>query len=718
MNFQNIRIKSEYRNLIDDIVEDFYTPILSNAVLYKRAVGFFSSSALVELTKGISGLITNSGKIQLIASPYLSADDIEAIRAGYKERYAIIENSLIRNLLEPIDKFEARRLNLLANLIAVGVLEIKIAVLEKENDIGMFHEKMGLMYDEENNIIAFTGSMNESSNAFSHNYESIDVFCSWTFDSGRVLSKEIAFQAMWEDTEPHIRIIDFPKLNEALLKKYKYNNEIDVNIDKDEFGMVIRRKSESSMISLPSDVELRKYQIDAINRWEQQEFVGIYDMATGTGKTFTALGSMERLLQRTKNLAIFVICPYIHLVNQWEEDAVLWGVNPIIAHSQSRNKNWPETLRMAYKRFRRTGKSFMCIATNATFRDDMIQNILKNVSLGMNVVLVVDEVHNFGSENLSKLLPPNIRFRLGLSATVERYRDKVGTGKIIDYFGKKCIEYPIQRAIEEKALVEYEYYPIIVSLLEEELEEYQYLSKQIAQYIVKENGKTTVAEIGQQILYKRSRLIAGAENKLNMLEQYLLPYKDASHILVYCGATKGLEFEDKEKERQIDKVEKLIGLKLKMTTHRFTSEESLEMRRLLKEGFSDGEFQVITAIKCLDEGVNIPNIQTAFILASSRNPKEFIQRRGRVLRKAPDKTRATIYDFVTLPRELNAIRYGDYKDDKSIVIGEMARIYEFGRHSVNSRIAYEMLERIQEAYCINIPYENLQIIMEEEYGEQ
>lgn len=685
--------------------------------MYKRAVGFFSSSALIELTKGIAGLISNSGKIQLIASPYLSSDDIAAIKAGYEKRYKIIEDSLIRNLFEPINNFEKRRLNLLANLITTEVLEIKIAVLEKEDNIGMFHEKMGLMYDTEENIIAFTGSMNESSNSFSRNYETIDVFCSWTLDRGRVETKETAFQTMWEDIEPHIRIVDFPKLKEAVLKKYKYNNEIDVYIDKDEFGGSAKRRTVDSMISLPNGVELRKYQIDAINKWEQQGFTGLFDMATGTGKTFTALGSLERLSQRTKSLAVFVVCPFIHLVNQWEEDVVLWGVEPIIEHSQSRDKNWPETLMTAYKRFRRTGKSFICIVTNSSFRDKKVQNIIGNISIDMNVALVIDEVHNFGSENLSLLLPVNIGFRLGLSATVERYRDKAGTGKIIEYFGEKCIEYPIQRAIEEKALVEYEYYPIIVSLLEEELEEYQNLTKIIGQYIVKKNGKTKVTENGQQIMFKRSRLVAGAENKLNVLEEYLLPYKDTSHILVYCGATKGLIMGN-EAERQIDRVEKLIGIKLQMTTHRFTAEENIKTRHLLKEGFAAGEFQVITAIKCLDEGVNIPNIRIAFILASSRNPKEFIQRRGRVLRKAPGKTRAIIYDFITLPRELNKVRYGDYEQDKSMVISEMARIYEFGRYAVNARVAYEMLEEIQEAYCINIPYDNLITIMEEDYGEQ
>ena len=176
MSFLDISIKTEYRSLIDDMVNDFYTPLLNEATIYKRAVGFFSSSALIEISKGISGLIKNGGKIQLVASPKLSEEDIEAIEKGFEKRKEIIECCIERSFEQPKNIYEERRLNLLANLIANGQLDIKIAFLEEENSVGMFHEKMGLMTDTENNMIAFTGSMNESKNAFSHNYESIDVF--------------------------------------------------------------------------------------------------------------------------------------------------------------------------------------------------------------------------------------------------------------------------------------------------------------------------------------------------------------------------------------------------------------------------------------------------------------------------------------------------------------------------------------------------------------
>ena len=230
MCLRDIEIKNEYRSLIDNITKDFYIPLLREAVLYKRAVGFFSSSALVQISKGITGLIKNGGKIKLVASPYLSKDDIEAMRKGYELREKILENALLRELKDADNHFDRERLNLLANLIANNILDIKIAVTEKNGELGMYHEKMGIIVDSEGNKVAFSGSMNESAAAMKLNYEAIDVFCSWDGDKGRVLLKENAFDSIWNNIEPNIKTIYFPKVKDAIIKKYREkscNYEID-----------------------------------------------------------------------------------------------------------------------------------------------------------------------------------------------------------------------------------------------------------------------------------------------------------------------------------------------------------------------------------------------------------------------------------------------------------------------------------------------------------
>ena len=233
MSLQDIEIKDEYRSLIDNVAKDFYIPLLKEAISYKRAVGFFSSSALVEISKGIAGLIQNGGKIQLVASPYLSDDDVEAMRKGYELRESIVEKALLRELKDVTDSFEKDRLNLLANLIADGVLDIKIALTEKNGEFGMYHEKMGIISDMQGNKVAFSGSMNESATAMMINYEAIDVFCSWNGDTQRVSAKENAFESIWNNVEPNIRTIYFPKVSDMIIEKYK-RNASNYNIDEEE----------------------------------------------------------------------------------------------------------------------------------------------------------------------------------------------------------------------------------------------------------------------------------------------------------------------------------------------------------------------------------------------------------------------------------------------------------------------------------------------------
>ena len=227
------KIKKEYRSLIDNVVQDFYIPLLKEAKSYKRAVGFFSSSSLIEISKGIGVLAKNGGHIKIVASPYLSEEDLEAIRKGYEDRDKIIAGALIKNLSDEVaDYYSMQRLNLLANLISDGVMDIRIAYTEDSNGIGMYHEKMGIIEDIEGNRVAFSGSMNESRTSMSWNYETIDVFCSWRNDSDadRVSLKSNAFYSIWNDSEPNIKVLEIKSVTDALIQKYKKmppNFEID-----------------------------------------------------------------------------------------------------------------------------------------------------------------------------------------------------------------------------------------------------------------------------------------------------------------------------------------------------------------------------------------------------------------------------------------------------------------------------------------------------------
>ena len=712
MSLADIHIKNEYRSLLDNVVTDFYIPVLQESILYQRAVGFFSSSALIAISKGVEGLVANGGKIQIIASPRLSQEDIDEISKGYEVR-KIIERALLRGVVDPSSIEESERLSYIASLIAKGVLDVKIAFLSSKNEIAMYHEKMGIMSDREGNAVAFSGSMNESENAFSSNYESFDVFCSWTNDRERVFQKQMAFQAIWDDYEPGIETMAFP---EAVRDRvYSFNSSLSTKHS--AVSDSAQDEQPLDAMYLPPDFKIRPYQETAIQNWKTNGYRGIYDMATGTGKTLTALASIEQLFRDNKRrLGIIIVCPYQHLVEQWVEDIVRFGIKPIVGYSSSPQKNWKKNLEQAIRSFNLRVSDFFCfITTNASFVTKSVQEQVQLLS--DDVVYVVDEAHNMGAENYRKCLPENICYRLGLSATIDRHNDEIGTAALSGYFGEKCIIYSLKDAIDSQMLTRYYYYPVLTYLDQDELSEYLMITSQLAKAIRKKNGKVVLTEHAKQLLIKRARIIAGAKGKLPELQKQIAPFVEDTYILVYCGATTVRDEDDSDfGRRQIDLVAEMLGNTLGMRVGRFTSQESAQERAQIRAAFADGEtLQALVAIKCLDEGVNIPSIKTAFILASSTNPKEYIQRRGRVLRKFPGKEYAAIYDFITLPFPFETLASQNdaiIESTKGLIKRELIRMMDFADIAENPSLTFDLLYELKHGF--NITEEEL--LGEEESG--
>lgn len=736
MSFKNLNIKKEYRIPADNIINNFYIPLLNESILYQRSVAYFSSESLYEISFGIVNLLKNNGRIQLIVSPILSEEDIEAINRGYKEREEIINQSLLKYITEPKNYFEKQRLNILATLIATNRLDIKVAYSISSNQkFGLYHEKLGLMHDKEENIVAFSGSMNETDSAFSSNYEAVDVYTSWE-ENERVKIKEKAFNELWNNSDQNAHVFDFPEIAKSKLLSYKEENidwDIDIKQFEEELSLSVLKNSlditpeEEKLVTnipqIPSNLPngLYKYQIEAINNWKDQEYIGIFDMATGTGKTYTGLGAITQLYNdkvKEKNESLFVVicCPLQHLVTQWIEDIYKFNIIPIVAFGDNKYKDYKMKLEDAIFDYNLGVKKFVClICVNNTFASDYVQNQLSQIK--GNILLVVDEAHNFGTRKLLDTLDDKYAYRLALSATFERYGDEDGTSALYKYFKNKCIEFSLEDAIKGNFLTPYRYYPVIVTLTWEELEKYHYLSNEIGKCIIEENGTKKLSSKGEKLVLQRSRLVAGAYNKIGTLEGKIAKYKNDNHILVYCGATKVNEQdEDGSDLRQIDAISKMLWNKYEMHTSQFTSNENTSARNTLKIKFAEGEdLQALIAIKCLDEGVNIPSIKTAFILASSRNPKEYIQRRGRVLRKFKGKDYAEIYDFITLPRKLDdAIEStnDDLKYEKNLVRNELNRILEFKKISQNPLDSDELIEKIKDSY--HLLDEDSDIIMMED----
>ena len=534
--------------------------------------------------------------------------------------------------------------------------------------------------------------------------------------------KENAFYSIWNDCEPNIHVMEFPNISQALIDKYKRSSP-NLSIDKEQFSR--RKVSHGDMIlndglvidktigaRIPNNIELHPYQKEAISVWVGENYRGIFDMATGTGKTFTGLGAISKLSEDLEDeLAVVIVCPYQHLVEQWVEDIVKFNINPIIGYSSSSQKDWKQRLTKAIRnqKIRRDKRFFCFVCTNATFANSFVQEQLSKIKSPL--LLVVDEAHNFGARSYAKYLDDRFTYRLALSATLERHRDEEGTSVLYNFFGKKCIEYSLDRAIDEDKLTKYKYHPIPVYLTEEELEKYEKKSYEISKCLIKaQDGKYKLNKRGEILAMERARIVAGASQKLESLREYMIPYVQDNNILVYCGATNVIDEKsdysgtDEEDVRQIEAVTRILGNELGMEVAKFTSDENMEIRSTIKEQFQRRDrLQAIVAIKCLDEGVNIHGIRTAFILASTTNPKEYIQRRGRVLRKAENKSFAEIFDFVTLPRELDSVSgltVEQAQRDLSLVKNELARIKEFGRLSMNSMEANELIWEMQEAYHI------------------
>jgi len=707
MGLKDLNIKKEYRSLIDDVVHDFYIPLLHEAALYQRAVGYFSSSALSMMSRGIEGLVKNGGKIQLVASPKLSEEDIEEIKKGYEVR-EILENALMRELKDPVNSIEEENLSYIARLVADKILDIRIAFLSSQNDIAMYHEKMGIITDAQKNAVAFSGSMNESENAFRGNYESFDAFCSWTNDSERVFQKQMAFKAIWENYEPGIETLGFPEAVKNRL--YEYNPDIDKTHIRSTYALESREQVKQKLrdtIYLPDDFSTRLYQKEAIQKWCKNGYCGIYDMATGTGKTLTALASIEQLYRdNNKRLAVIIVCPYQHLVEQWVEDIVRFGIRPIIGYSTSSQKKWKKNLEQAVRSFNlKVTDHFCLVTTNASFVTKTVQTQIQMLS--DDVVFVVDEAHNMGASNYRRYLPMKIKFRLALSATIDRNNDESGTNALTSYFGEKCIEYSLRDAIDNQMLTRYYYYPILTYFDADELEEYLVLTAQIANSIIKKKGKTVLSEYVKQLLIKRSRIVAGAKGKLSELQKRMEPHTEDKHILVYCGATTIKDADAGDIDfgtRQIDLVTDLLGNKMNMRVGRFTSQESSQERAQIRTAFADGDLlQALVAIRCLDEGVNIPSVKSAFILASSTNPKEYIQRRGRVLRKFPGKDVAIIYDFITLPFDVASIGMQNseiVRSSKGLVKRELIRMLDFAEIAENPSETYDLIYDLKHGFEI------------------
>lgn len=443
---------------------------------------------------------------------------------------------------------------------------------------------------------------------------------------------------------------------------------------------------------IPNHLELRQYQQQAVTNWFANQGRGTLKMATGSGKTITALAIATELYQKIGLQVLLIVCPYRHLVTQWDRECRKFSLEPILAFESVRN--WQSQLSTQLYNIHSSKQAFLTIiTTNATLIGDGLQSQIKYFP--DKTLIVGDEAHNLGAPRLEQSLPRKIGLRLALSATPERYFDEQGTEFVFDYFGAVLQpELTLADALRQGALVHYLYYPILVELTASEARTYARLTKRIGWIMMAEENFEN-QETLTSLLMQRARLIGSATNKLAALRQLMRERLDSTHTLFYCGDGSVEEAVTLESGRQLAAVTKLLGTELGYRVNSYTAETSLAEREDLRRQFETGKLQGLVAIRCLDEGVDIPAVQTAIILASSGNPRQFIQRRGRILRPHPGKERATLFDMIVLPPDLER---DTIEVERNLLKKELRRLLEFADLADNAGEARIKLLQLQRQY--------------------
>ena len=449
---------------------------------------------------------------------------------------------------------------------------------------------------------------------------------------------------------------------------------------------------------MPPSLQLRGYQRQAVNNWFANNGRGTLKMATGSGKTITALAIACELYKQINLQVLVVVCPYRHLVTQWARECEKFNLQPILAFENVRN--WQSQLSTQLYNIRSGSQRFLTVITsNSTLIGDGFQSQLKYFP--EKTLIIGDEAHNLGAPRLEESLPRRIGLRLALSATPERYFDEGGTQSLFDYFGPVLQpELTLRDAIAQNALVHYLYYPILVELTDTESRAYAKLTQKIGRallYRQRENVESAYFEDNEDLkplLMQRARLIGAAENKLTALRELMSTRRETTHTLFYCSDG-SQDVGQRSSLHQLKAVAKILGVELGYKVSTYTAQTSLEEREVLRRQFESGELQGLVAIRCLDEGVDIPAIQTAVILASSGNPRQFIQRRGRVLRPHPKKERATIFDMIVLPPDLDR---KTLEVERNLLRKELLRFVEFADLADNAGEARIKLLNLQKRY--------------------
>jgi len=722
--------------------ERFFDDGLKNSTEFDLKLGYFSSAAISVLAEGFATFISRGGYMRLIINHIVSKKDKEAITNGVMGN--VIDCSDLSNfqyLKTTFNEYQEQFFRCLAYMISQKRIDIRI--IKPRGQKGIAHTKSGQFRDGDS-ITAFTGSANFTISGLFNNIEEIKIDRSDSID--RMVQKRIEkqrkdFDAIMSGEKKGIDYLSPKDLVEAISTNYG-DSDIEELLDVEKKLREVKKQHDVVATSAHEDIALsipkfpydkpREYQQLAFENWKNNNQQGLFAMATGTGKTITSLNCLLEIYKRNGYYKAIILVPTITLVNQWEKECWKFNYGNIIK-VYSKNTEWRskiELLQMAekYRKPSEPTQNFIIISTYASFARENVFSILNSFER-TKVLLIADEAHNMGSPSILKRLGTiNYLRRIGLSATPERQFDDDTNMKLYRFFGaedKFTFEYSMEEAIQKGVLCKYYYYPHLVKLTDEEMANYIELSEKISKYFNYNLGVFDKKdEILMGLLLARKRIIHKAANKLGafkkIIEERYERTGNLKYSLIYVPeGNKPDYFSDSDifdKSEQVadDAVsdhlidvytEAVMKIDKYVTVRKFVSGQ--KDRDAILADFAKGRLQVLTSMKCLDEGVDVPRSELAIFCASTGNPRQFIQRRGRVLRTHPDKYMAEIHDLVVAP-EVSATS-SSYKMEQSLLKGELMRVKNFSMLSENPSYSQMELKSVMEHYGLNM-YNNDHIV--------
>lgn len=720
------RTGTEYEPLL------FYLSALSNSNRFDLMLGYFSSAAISILSLGFAKFLNNGGKVRMIINNVLSDQDKDAISKGINDNYCSgpFDINDFKSLKKTLDEYSIHFFECFAWLISQKLIEI--VIIKPKDSKGISHYKSGIFYDG-SNTVGFKGSCNFTAYGLLENLEELDAYLSW--ENGRsskwiesninyfntIHNKEANFVEYINVKDVEARITtefgnktldeliiqecELLEKKKLLLNNEKYNLIISDIIDQYNFE---QRKPKFPFIEGPRD-----YQLQAYENWVNNNYHGIFAMATGTGKTITALNCILEEYSKLNEYKVIILVPTLVLINQWEKEAKSFNFRNIIKTS-SNNSRWKNELyELSFKEQSRMKISYVIISTYDTFTSKNFQNFINQSN--ENVILIADEAHNLGAPTVQKLLSSiKITKRIGLSATPKRIYDPEGSTVMEEFFNDSepyIVTFPMEDAIDEGILCHYYYHPTIVSLNEDETQKYAEISIKLARYYEQSQKDKASKENYERLLIQRKNIIHKAVNKMDAFKKIIKTIMESDtglkYLLVYTP--EGYYGDDisldvaypnvADESRIIDYYSNIVRIISPDSTMTQYISNTKNKESILKD-FEDSKIDILLSMKCLDEGVDIPRTEQAIFCSSTGNPRQFIQRRGRILRTHRDKTIATIYDLVVIPQVDSQSESFNY--ERNMVKKELERVAHFGSMAFNKPDLEDVLKQVCNFYDLHL----------------